>query len=180
MTGINTAFVCTKCDRLLFSDSLIGASDGVEVNLQNFGGGPCPYCGGYVKGIDGVYSMRDGATLFDDFYNVLDSLRLTRGELQELQRILRDAQAENLPEAEVSKRIRQIVPAAAQLGDLITSSRAAALYTLISVLVTMWMAFGLTPAQERQVIIYQFIEQYIEENNCEEYDAFISPVARDQ
>jgi hypothetical protein len=105
--------ICDDCGRIWITEQLVGVTGGgsANVQLQNVGVSPCPYCGGTGHVPDGMYRLQENAAEY------LGALK--PAELRALLHVVSEAQAQNLNAEQVAERIEEEVPAAAEVGGLL-------------------------------------------------------------
>lgn len=108
--------VCNKCEKTFIATNLIGGTG--TVTLTNVEYGPCPFCGGQGRVLDGTYSFVGEVT------NLLQAPQRTVDELQKLASIFEDAQKYGAGKEEIREQVQREAPQLASIADLLPRNRA--------------------------------------------------------
>ena len=109
--------LCTSCERLSVSDSILGG-DAPFVQFENVGFGPCPHCGGDCDVLDGSYGFI-GETI-----SFLGGPDRTASELKRLASILQEARGRGETVQNIAAEIKRDLPKLSSIVDILPKNRA--------------------------------------------------------
>ena len=157
MSGVRLPAECMSCGRRFPSPLAVpaGLRSSAFIGNQTV----CPYCGGTAAIVDATVDREGRVEFVRTAFRVLRTPEVTRDDLQRLERLIVEAQAQKSDESVVTARAAAIRP---EFGELLKPKTSGDFYQMLGVLLMLilWMVdrFGDPDIQINQTIINQILQ----------------------